>query len=103
MFIMGMDGNWTDNIVSMTSGDSPDNNNFPGDGKFDQSQIPSRVELEVGRIDFWDLPAFQPRSEVDLLRNYFRKDHAFRHRLFTAPRRGLLHDNFGDLDGTRKQ
>jgi len=99
VFYGDMDGSWTDNSVSITSADSADNNNYPGDGKFDQSLIPSDVELEVGRIDFWSMPSFQPRSETDLLRNYFRKDHAFRNRLFTAPRRGLIHDNFGDLDG----
>jgi len=99
VFYGEMDGYWSDDTISITSGDSSDNNNYPGDGKFDQSQIPSAVELEVGRIDFWSLPSFQGRSELDLLRNYFRKDHNFRHRLFTLPRRGLIHDNFGDLDG----
>jgi hypothetical protein len=94
-----LDGTWTDSTVNVTSFDNEENDNRPGDGKFDQSQFPSAVDLEVGRIDFWNLPAFGARSEVDLLRNYFRKNHEFRHRGFTAARRGLIRDNFGDLNG----
>lgn len=99
VYYADMDGTWTDDSVSITSEDYPQNDNFPGDGKFDQSQIPAFIRLEIGRIDFADMPAFAPRSETDLLKNYFQKDHAFRNRLFTAPRRGLVRDNFGDLDG----
>ena len=99
VYYADIDGTWTDSTVNIVAADNPDNDNHPGDGKFDQSQIPSSVELELGRIDFWDLPAFSPRSEVDLLRVYLRKNHEFRHRVFTAARRGLIRDNFGDLDG----
>lgn len=52
--------------------------NFPGDGKFDQNVIPSKVELAVGRVDFANMPAFLPKSEKDLLRQYLNKDHLFR-------------------------
>jgi hypothetical protein len=94
-----MDGTWTDHSVNVRGEDYQENDNVPGDGKFDQSVLPSPTELELGRIDFWGLPAFRPRTEVDLLKNYFRKNHAFRHRHFTAPRQGLVRDNFGDLNG----
>jgi hypothetical protein len=94
-----MDGIWTDSSVNVVSFDHEDNDNRPGDGKFDQSEFPGAVDLEVGRIDFWNLPAFVAQTEVDLLRNYFRKNHEFRRRGFTAERRGLIRDNFGDLDG----
>ena len=94
-----LDGNWTDNSVNVTSGWYAENHNVPGDGKFDQSEIPGTVELEIGRIDFFNMPAFQPRSEIDLLRAYLRKNHEFRHGLFSLPRRGLIRDNFGDLSG----
>lgn len=99
VFYADVDGTWTDNSVNIISGDYPANDNRPGDGKFDQSQIPSLVELEVGRIDFYDLPAFGPRTPHDLLRNYLRKNSEFRHRVFTANRRMLVRDNFGDLSG----
>lgn len=94
-----MDSTWTDESVDVRSEDFPINDNLPGDGKFDQSVLPSPVELELGRIDFWELPAFTGLSEVQLLQRYFRKNHAFRHRHWTAPRQGLVRDNFGDLDG----
>ena len=99
VYYADMDGTWTDNTVNIISGDYPANDNRPGDGKFDQSQIPSSVELEIGRIDFFDMPAFGTRTSTDLLRNYLRKNSEFRHRLFTANRRMLVRDNFGDLSG----
>jgi hypothetical protein len=99
VYYADMDGVWTDATVSITSEDYPLNDNFPGDGKFDQSNIPAPIHIELGRIDFSDLPSFAPRTESELLQTYFQKDHAFRHRLFTAPRRAVMHDNFGDLDG----
>jgi hypothetical protein len=99
VFYADMSEGWTDSLVSVTTEDSPLNDNIPGDGKFDQSEIPSPIRLQLGRIDFANLPSFAPRSEVDLLNTYFQKNHAFRFRLFTAPRRAILHDNFGDIDG----
>jgi hypothetical protein len=94
-----IDGNWTDYSVYKADAEFSWNDNVPGDGKFDQSTIPSTVELEVGRVDFYDLPSFAPRSETDLLRNYLNKDHAFRHRTIAAALRGLIRDNFGTITG----
>jgi hypothetical protein len=94
-----IDGNWTDNSVNKSDSEDPRNDNVPGDGKFDQSTIPSPVELQVGRVDMSDLPAFNPRTELDLLRQYLGKDHNFRQKLVTTERRGLIRDNFGDLAG----
>ncbi|MDB6039337.1 MAG: hypothetical protein JWM99_3178 [Verrucomicrobiales bacterium] len=92
-------GTWTDNSANKTDSEDPRNDNVPGDGKFDQSNIPSQVELQVGRVDMFDLPAFSPRTERDLLRQYLIKDHNFRQKLVTTERRGLVRDNFGDLAG----
>src|SRR5207253_1848922 len=80
-----IDGNWTDTTVDFTQStrppsDAADNlrlTNRPGDGKFDQDQIPSAVELEVGRVDlanmpgddYWGVDAVIP-SETELLRRY---------------------------------
>ncbi len=94
-----MDGNWTDNSVYEDHSEDPRNYNTPGDGKFDQSDLPSPVELEVGRVDLSDLPAFAPKTEVDLLRQYLVKDHRFRHKQFEVERRALVRDNFGEIDG----
>lgn len=85
---------WTDATVNRTSGNDPRQRNVPGDGKFDQTQIASDIELQVGRVDLANLPAFA-KSETELLRDYLRKNHAFRHRLFAMERRGLIDDHFG--------
>ena len=76
-----MNGTWQDVSVNNTNAASPRNHNVPGDGKFDHTQLPSSAELQVGRIDFHDLPAFS-ETEAELLRKYFDKDHAYRHKLF---------------------
>ena len=107
-----MDGTWTDrtvNYVQMLNSDKVDAarmSNRPGDGKFDQTTLPSAVELEVGRVDLanlpgrstWDGPASFP-GELELLRNYLNKDHAFRHGHMPAPRRAVLGDYFGRRGG----
>jgi hypothetical protein len=71
----------------------------PGDGKFDQSTIPSDLELEVGRVDLANMTCFSnktpSRSELDLLRQYLNKDHNFRHGLLNIQRRAVICDNWG--------
>jgi hypothetical protein len=95
-----MDGAWTDSTVISTNAERDANWNVPGDGKFDQSTIPTDVELEVGRVDLSNLTDFAnktpSRSEVDLLRLYLNKDHNFRHGKIQVPRRGIICDNFPD-------
>lgn len=90
---------WTDTAVNNAAASRAENRNIPGDGKWDQSQIPSSVELAVGRVDLANLPAFLPRTEVDLLRQYLDKDHRYRHKLLTAPPRALVADHFGYFRG----
>ncbi|MCG2679136.1 MAG: immunoglobulin domain-containing protein, partial [Kiritimatiellae bacterium] len=72
--------------------------NNPGDGKFDQSYLPSDMELQVGRVDLANMPAFA-KGETELLRQYLNKDHNFRHKIITAEPRGLIDDNFGVMSG----
>jgi len=86
-----MDGIWTDTTIS-NSFVSPRQQNVPGDGKFDQNEIPSFLELEVGRVDLHDMPAFS-LGETGLLRQYLDKDHNFRHGLTRAEARGLIADS----------
>ena len=93
-----MNGNWTDASVNVTAATDPRNDNIPGDGKFDQSFIPSDIELEVGRVDMANLPAFAANEE-QLLRRYLEKDHMFRHKQFDVTRRALIDDNFGGFGG----
>ncbi|MBA2664274.1 MAG: fibronectin type III domain-containing protein [Bradymonadaceae bacterium] len=87
-----MDGVWTDTSVNSSGASRTQNRNTPGDGKFDQSSLPSDVELQVGRVDLYDLPAFA-QTEVELMRNYLNKAHEFKHRIHVAPGRAVVQDN----------
>ncbi|MDB6125380.1 MAG: hypothetical protein JWQ71_4373 [Pedosphaera sp.] len=105
-FYGDMAANWTDNV---NYGDnSPTNHpwwiNLAGDGKFDPSTIPGRMDLQVGRVDFFNMTAFQPFGlhEVDLLRRYLKKDHDFRNAVFTVVNRGA-DMNSGQGDYCQKQ
>ena len=107
-----VDGTWTDSTVNYVQTqhryafDNARSTNVPGDGKFDQTEIPSKVELEVGRVDlanqpgddYWGIEALI-LSETELLRQYLKKDHDFRHRIVNTPRRGLVSDYLGVLGG----
>jgi hypothetical protein len=41
VYYADLDGTWTDASVNNTSASSPRNHNVRGDGKFDQSKVPS--------------------------------------------------------------
>src|SRR5439155_14259299 len=80
---------WSDTTVSNTTALYPSDWNVPGDGRFDQSVVPSAPELRIGRVDLRNMPAFG-KSEVELVRQYLDRDHAWRHRQFTTRDRGLI-------------
>jgi hypothetical protein len=93
-----VDGEWTDKEKHETF-DRGKQGNVPGDGKFDQDTIgPNSLELEVGRVDLADMPAFK-LGETELLRRYLGKNHDFRHGRFTPLAKGLIDDNFGAFRG----
>ncbi|HFC00869.1 MAG TPA: discoidin domain-containing protein, partial [Phaeodactylibacter sp.] len=90
-----MDGVWTDNTVNVTSAFLSIYHNVPGDGKFDQDTPSSGVvELQVGRVDFFDMPAFG-QTEVQLVQQYLNKNHQFKTRQINPTRRALIDDNIG--------
>jgi hypothetical protein len=93
-----LDGAWTDSVVNNTTASRPANHNVPGDGKFDQTYLPSHMELEVGRVDLSRMPTFA-EDEVGLLRRYLDKDHAFRTGALDIRRRGRIDDNVGEAYG----
>lgn len=72
-----IDGIWHDDTTNTVEADYPKTHNVPGDGKFDETFIPSDVELRIGRIDLYDLPYFAD-SETELLRKYIGKNHKYR-------------------------
>lgn len=92
-----LDGVWTDATVTYEQSASERNNNRPGDGKFDQTLLPSDVELMVGRVDFYDMPAFAD-DEITLTKNYLTKAHLWRIGALPSIDRGLIDDNFKSLD-----
>lgn len=94
-------GLWTDASVNNITPARPANQNIPGDGKFDQSYIPSIVELAVGRIDFRkiDAPAFGEANATGLIRRYLDKNHAWRTGAYEVEQRALVDDNFGYFGG----
>ncbi|MBK9015700.1 MAG: hypothetical protein IPM82_17440 [Saprospiraceae bacterium] len=94
VFYGEMDGVWTDEIVTNTTATFTRNHNLPGDGKFDQSDIPTAVELAVGRVDLFDMPSFG-LSDVELTRRYLNKAHQFKTGQLDVPRRALVDDNLG--------
>ncbi|HYF04333.1 MAG TPA: T9SS type A sorting domain-containing protein, partial [Patescibacteria group bacterium] len=85
---------WTDNQVNNATATRPKNKNLVGDGKFDQPDFPSALELSVGRIDFFKMTKFL-KTETDLLKAYFQRNHLFRTGALQIPQRGLIDDNFG--------
>lgn len=94
---------WTDNEVDMALSElvaRSDNVNIPGDGKFDQSLIPTDLELCVGRVDMRRLKTFgvvggNRKRELELIEKYLDRNHSYRTREFEPPSRALIDDNFG--------
>lgn len=82
------DNYWTDEIIQSDTAAREANNNIIGDGKFDQSEI-DNVKLAVGRVDMYNMPAFE-KSEIELLRQYLDKDHAYRIGELEYQMRGLV-------------
>ncbi len=85
-------GTWTDNSVNNNGAQRSANRNIPGDGKFDQSNFPSDLELQVGRVDLYDMPAF-PQGEVQLLKNYLDRARSYKRKEWSPQVRGLIFDN----------
>ena len=92
-----LDGTWTDLFVERETGNQNRNHNVVGDGKFDQSRIPSDLELEVGRVDLFDMPIFT-KSETELLRSYLDRNHIWRTQKRTARQRAVIDNNFGGFN-----
>lgn len=89
-----MNGSWTDIGVTSSNLSPARTQNVPGDGKFDQSFIPTAMELQVGRVDLWGMTSFS-LSETQLLKNYLDKDHDYRKKIITVADAGVIDDNFG--------
>ena len=93
-----LDGEWTDQTVYNKSAIRMANFNSPGDGKFDQTYLPSDVDLQVGRVDLNNLPVFH-EGEIELTRRYLKKNHDYRNGKIQIARRGLVRNNLGEMLG----
>ncbi len=89
VYYADMDGVWTDNSVNNTIASSSRNQNIPGDGKFDQSIVPSALELEICRVDFNNLTNFSLSEEL-LLAQYLSKAHDFKTGQYIPQEKGLI-------------
>ncbi len=85
---------WNDFNVYNRAPVRSENKNTAFDGKFDNSVIPNNA-LRIGRIDMYNLPDFK-ETEIELLLRYLDKNYAWRHKMFTAPKKALLDDGFGN-------
>lgn len=84
-----LDGTWTDTEVSITQAANDINDNVPGDGNWDQSFLPSDVEVAVGRVDFSNMPTFN-QDEYQLLREYLQKDIDYRTKQINTNQRAAM-------------
>ncbi len=70
---------------------------------FSPSLLPSPVDLMVGRADFADMPGSSVSAsfptELELLRNYLNKDHAFRQKKMIVEQRAIISDQMGVIYG----
>jgi hypothetical protein len=89
VFYADMDGAWTDDSTLIVQSPRYETRNYANDGRYDPSTLPSDVELQIGRVDLFNLPAFLPKTETDLLRQYLDKDHNYRHGRLKLDPRGL--------------
>ncbi len=98
VFYGELDGSWTDNAVNNTTASRATNDNIPGDGKWDQSTVPSAVDLQVSRIDFANMPAFA-KTEIEMMRSYLNKNHAYKTGALQVTKKQVIDDNFGISTG----
>lgn len=88
-----MDGEFTDEFVTCVTGAQTRHHNVPGDGKFDQSKLSAEAVLEVGRVDFFNMPAFKSNDTL-LTQKYLQRNHAWRTAQWKVTERALIDNNF---------
>lgn len=89
VYYADINGNWTDNTTTTTTTGAIYTPNIPGDGRWDQSTLPSTAELQVGRIDMYNMTGFA-LSEADLIKQYLNRNHNYRHKIINPVRRGFI-------------
>lgn len=88
---------WQDSSIDTTPPPDafPWHHNIKADGKFDPGYLPNDVEINIGRIDMYNLPAFE-ESEAQLIKRYFQKNKNFRTGTITPENNAILDDGWGN-------
>jgi len=94
VYYADFDGEWSDESINSSGASRVENKNVPGDGKFDKSQNDADIKYPVGRIDFYNLTSFV-ETELQLLKRYLDKNHAFRTGAIKPVYEATVDDNFG--------
>lgn len=94
LFYVCKDCLWTDDSEFNNNALRTENHNLPFDGKYDQTTFVGTIVAAIGRIDFFGLTDFK-QTEIQLLKNYFHKNHQFKLGLFPSSRNALIDDGFG--------
>ena len=90
-------GGWTDTGTDIL-GSYTANQNSPGDGKWAPILIPSPAMLQLGRVDFYNMPSFSA-TEVQMMNNYLARDQKYKMDSLNIIHRSLISDNFGYFGG----
>jgi hypothetical protein len=88
---------FSDLYVTCTTGAQARHHNIAGDGKWDQTKLPFAPQLEVGRIDLYNMNSFG-KSDTVLLKNYLNRNHLWRTAQWKVTERALIDNNFGSLN-----
>lgn len=94
VYYADFDGEWSDESINSNGASRVENKNIPGDGKFDKSLNDADIKYPVGRIDFYNLTSFA-ETELQLLKRYLDKNHAFRSGVIKPVYEATVDDNFG--------
>lgn len=97
VFYTDFEGIWEDLLVKCTTGSQTRHHNIGGDGKFDPSELPGKATVDLGRVDFYDMPAFS-ESEVELTKEYLERTHKWKMGEIPYVKRALIDNNFGSLN-----
>ncbi len=97
VYYADLDTFWTDLFADIVTGADNRNHNVPGDGKFDQAKLSTDAELEVGRVDLFNMPLFG-LSDTILVKNYLDRNHAWRTGNVIARKQALIDNNFPGLN-----
>ncbi len=93
-----MEAAWSD-ASEIDNAVREENDNYIGDGKFDNMQLPGEVKLQIGRVDLSRLPAIGG-SELERTRHYLKKAHDYRITNTPVIRQAVIENNFaGSKEG----